>query len=97
MGVELGLSYYDLKINATVFEEKILKKIFPFAENGTRGGWNNCVKKCFVFLNSHQISSGLSNAQDGHVTGMGHVKHTYKNVMIKSDEIGMNFLHQIEG
>jgi allophanate hydrolase subunit 1 len=49
-----------------------------------------------VFLNSQQISSGLSNAQDDHITGMGDVKHAYKNVMIKYDERGMNFQHQIE-
>jgi len=30
-----------------VFKKKILKKIFPFTQNETRLGWNNCVSKCF--------------------------------------------------
>jgi hypothetical protein len=79
-----------------VFETKILKKIFSFTENETRVDRNNCVTNGFVFLNIHQISPGLSNAKDGRVTGMGDIKHAYKNVMIKSEERRMNFKHQIE-
>jgi len=72
-----------------------LKKIYPFAINKTRVGWNNCATKCFVFLNIHQISSGISKAQDGHVTRMEHVKLAYTNV-IKSEERRENFQLQFE-